>query len=246
VNAGLGLTYGLRVTQNVKMSLVSIEVAMVPHNVVIYRCNKEGRWLLDETGVDGDSGRILSNLTDTGFAPLSLNSSHGAHDCSERSIVIDEHKLMLYPRSATPSTGLIGTLHNNQVADMVPWENDHVPTCILADREYRDTYTGFICAGHTSHSTEAGRMRRVTCDTKVRIMSDQTPSDIRDMKERCERHGSGGEWRLFCLGKWTYISDLALASVVSFHRIARLAGSYRACTCPPDTNSALYQFHQAQ
>lgn len=53
--------------------------------------------------------------------PLSANTFHASMEALSDVSAIPYERFMLVPRGAIPSTGLIGTLHNNQVIDMCPW-----------------------------------------------------------------------------------------------------------------------------
>lgn len=175
--------------------------------------------------VDEQGSKVLSVVEKTGMVPLSVNSVHGAMEVESLELAIDGAPLMMYPRDAIPSTGLIGTLHNNQSVDMVPWDNDKVP--MVKDREYRDDYVGFICAGHTSHSTEAGRMRRLTSECTVRIFTSYSARSLTYLRAAVKTsNASCGDWTLFCLGLWTRTEEGVIKKLCARHRRARLAGDY--------------------
>lgn len=41
----------------------------------------------------------------------------------------------------------------------------------MEKRTFKDDMIGFLCAGHTSHSQDAGRARRLCSDTRIRVLS---------------------------------------------------------------------------
>jgi len=59
------------------------------------------------------------------------------------------------PEETTAGPGIYGTLHNNQQIDLA-----QEPDSKNIDEEARNRdldIPGFLCGGHTAHSTEAGR-----------------------------------------------------------------------------------------
>ncbi|KAF8531152.1 hypothetical protein JB92DRAFT_2825296 [Gautieria morchelliformis] len=100
--------------------------------------------------------------------------------------------------SAVSAVGrsLLGTLSNNQTVDMCPGE---APGVIDHERRaQRNDADGFLCAGHTTHSTEAMRVRRVTDRCRVRVLSRDT---LGSLTQTCKRvKTTRGTWTVFCLG----------------------------------------------
>ncbi|PLW39404.1 hypothetical protein PCANC_14865 [Puccinia coronata f. sp. avenae] len=80
-----------------------------------------------------------------------------AHACEEESNGRHNGLNQVYPlpEETTAGNGLLGTIHNNTAVDMASWEPDNEPD--LDARTYDVTNLGFICAAHTSHSTDAAQ-----------------------------------------------------------------------------------------
>jgi hypothetical protein len=67
-------------------------------------------------------------------------------------------------------------LHNNTSVDMAPWEDEKTPD--KSARTYDIRNLGFICAGHTSHSVDAGKIARFCCDVRIRGIDTGTIADL--------------------------------------------------------------------
>ncbi len=180
------------------------------------------------------SSRVLNDVASLP-SPLSLNTVHAAMEAAKypRDACFD--KLFLFPHNATPGNGLYGTLADNQAVDMCPAEGDD--EIDRGAREYSDDYVGFICAGHTSHSTEAGRVRRVSSNCRVRILS----HSVVDWFERLanltgEGLGQKHSWTVFCMGKYCRATEDQFLSLVKFRRASSLAGDVSASLHIDSTN----------
>ena len=105
-------------------------------------------------------------------------------------------------------------------------ESDDVPD--MNAREYKLNYIGFICSGHTSHSTEAGRVRRVTADIRIRVISSETSDVLRGFSlDNIGDINSVHTWTLFCMGIFCQITQGQLVELCTVHRLHSLLGSCR-------------------
>lgn len=170
---------------------------------------------------------ILNKVRYSLGSPLSASITHAAMETDHYRTEVSYNKIFLYPHNAAISIGLIGSLHDNQCIDMSPGEESKVAN--MDNRSYKiDEYIGFICAGHTSHSAEAGRVRRVACSVKVRILSEDTLmqleaiiNDISSRDHKAESHLSE-KWTVFCMGIYCDITYAELVLLCYHHRLISL------------------------
>ncbi|GKT67459.1 hypothetical protein ColTof4_14385 [Colletotrichum tofieldiae] len=118
--------------------------------------------------------------------------------------------------------GLYGTLHNNQLIDMAPLEKDKEPD--MAARSFDPSFTGFICLSHTSHTHDAGRVRRVICDTRVRILTERTVEQLLSMSLRTSVEVGEREWVLFIMGYYSRVDMVCINRLAVFHRLCAVSG----------------------
>lgn len=161
---------------------------------------------------------ILDMVTEANMVPLSVSIIHAAMEAQHYTNMCGYGDLFKFPHGAAPSAGLIGSLHDNECVDMSPGDDKNNPD--VNARLYRDEYRGFICAGHTSHSTEAGRIRRVTCDTRVRVLSQETIIDLQNLAESLThaKRSTSAPWTLFCMGQYTEITTSEFKQIISYHK----------------------------
>ncbi|KAF2861616.1 hypothetical protein K470DRAFT_256745 [Piedraia hortae CBS 480.64] len=171
------------------------------------------------TAVVGDDGEIYMQET---LATLGI-----VRMFNQTQMTRERHHVSHISHGAAPSAGLIGSLHDNECIDMCPGDNKDVPD--LAARSFLKGYRGFICAGHTSHSTEAGRVRRVTCDVRVRLLSQHTIDDLLDVTVALRNisRGTDTDWTVFCMG---YHARITRAEITCLERLRDSASIRRPCT----------------
>jgi RNA polymerase Rpb2, domain 6 len=185
--------------------------------------SNDGRWICGDNIVQNRDINILNMLSVSYGVPLSANISHAAMEADHYGSSIYS-KIFLYPHNAAPSTGLIGSLHDNQCIDMSPGEQNKQPNIEL--RSFKPEYIGYICAGHTSHSTEAGRVRRVACSVRVRILTPHTIEELRTLLDsRTDTVNTRADrWTLFCMGIYCTISADEFKNICRNYRRLSLAG----------------------
>ena len=188
-----------------------------------YELDKElNTWLGDAGALPQDTSTVLDQVSSLPILPLSVSTSHAAMEAARYSHGCDYDTKFMFPHNAVPSHGIIGTLHDTQVVDMCPGEVQHVPD--HSRRQYADEYIGYLCAGHTSHSSEAGRIRRVTSDIRVRVINDSTLERLSEVAEIVDTHHLDLEWTLFCMGKHSRISTACVDNICKFRRTLALGG----------------------
>ena len=180
-----------------------------------------GAWMEGANYVLEEDSKVLSLLSKSHGMPLSANITHAAMEANHFRDSVGYKDIYLYPHNAAISVGLIGQLHDNQCIDMSPNEMEKNPN--LDARAYIDEFIGYICAGHTSHSGEAGRVRRVACDVSIRLL---TRSNVEKFVSVCSsiEQDNGDHWILFCMGVYCYISNNELLVLCRRHRLLSLAG----------------------
>lgn len=135
-----------------------------PTNVQEYIRTSDGSWRIRGTAYPCENSQTIETFNGAMMSPLSAHSVHAFLEAELSSALSCYRALFEYPKSNVPATGLIGTLHNNQVIDMSPHEPDGQPNS--REREYRSHYLGILCAGHTAHSTEALGGKDQTCNMR--------------------------------------------------------------------------------
>lgn len=127
------------------------------------------------------------------YNPISVHSAQAyVESCDKRG---RENSLYTFPGQSTIVTGPHGGLHDNQALEM-GFEEDE-DTKDLEKRTYNPDHVGFICAGHTDHSGNAGKSRRITSYTRVRIPSRNTLDLFVDIADSVV---GGGDWIVYCMG----------------------------------------------
>lgn len=106
------------------------------------------------------------------------------------------------PSQSTVVTGPHGGLHNNTSVEMGFEEPEGIKDPVK--RTYDRKYIGFLCAGHTAHSSDAGKSRRVCSYTRVRVISRDI---LRKLKSDCASISSIGKWIVYCMGS-TFKTDV--------------------------------------
>jgi hypothetical protein len=150
----------------------------------------------------------VSNLQ--AIAPYLPHSVHTAQAYIESSDKRGRDKsLYTLPKQSTVVTGILGGLHNNTALEMGFFEKEG--TTDPEKRTYDMKYIGFICAGHTSHSSDAGKSRRVASYTRVRVLWEcildclleteivSTPTD---------------DWIIYCMGITCNANELSVWNIV--------------------------------
>lgn len=188
-----------------------------------YNVLHDGRWGSIHVAISRDEHEVLDLLLSVCATPVSASIVHAAMESSHYTDNVGYSELFKFPHNASPSAGLIGTLHDNQCIDMNAGEDSKVPNVIK--REYLEDYLGFICAGHTSHSSEAGRIRRVTCDTRVRVLSSDTVDAIDDLQNFLVEYNSAVRtWTIFCMGYYSSASESEVLSIAARHKLKSYSG----------------------
>lgn len=170
--------------------------------------------------IEPDHANVMEFVSSQEHQPLVVSTIHAALEVDRvkyRSVYSD---LYVYPRTTAPSAGIFGTDHNNSFIDMSPYERDKEPD--REAREYKSQYIGYICPGHTSHSYEAGKSRRVAKKVKVRLLNSNTLATLRGMLIRLEDDVAPKSWKLLCLGQFAYISEKSVRELSVFFKLSSL------------------------
>lgn len=115
----------------------------------------------------------------------------------------DDHVFKI-PSQSTLMTGILGGINNNTTVEMGFDEPDGVKN--EHKRAYTHDMVGFICCGHTAHSEDAGKSRRMTSFTRVRVISHGVLANT--FSAQCGNISSSGIWYVYCMGS-TFSTDLS-------------------------------------
>lgn len=199
----------LQSRENSVRSLEAIGGFWYDPNYVTYVRDAGGIWASDSAPLGAVDSGVL-DLLSTSSMPLACYSGYA---CDEESNTRHNTVNVVYPlpEETTAYTGLLGTLHNNTAIDMAPWEPDNEPD--LDARTYDTATLGFVCAAHTSHSTDAGRVGRLCTHTRVRLggvsVQDQyiaIGEELRRQLPAGTRFGDRTEYLVFVCGYYVYCS----------------------------------------
>ncbi|KNZ57681.1 DNA-directed RNA polymerase, partial [Puccinia sorghi] len=162
---------------------------------------------------------------------------YSGYACDEESNTTHNNINWVYPlpEETTAGTGLLGTIHNNTAIDMAPWELDNEPE--LEAGTYNTTSLGFICAAHTSHSTDVGRVGRLCTGATVRV-SDALVQDqyVHLAESLCNRtfkskHSDNRvRYLVFVCGYYAYFTE-AETEALCTEVVDRSEGRKKAITC---------------
>jgi hypothetical protein len=188
------------------------------HNLDL--CKKQDNlWYVNDDIVDDYFNILLNKLSNLNYVPMSAHTTHAYLETQNVNLHTPMVDIYMLPRNATPSTGLLGTLHNNQLIDMAPNELPSEPS--KRDRSFFDEYAGFICASHTSHSTDAGRVRRVTCGISIRLISNQMLESISAMSDVITISNESDSWTIYCMGHVVHVTEDTITKLSEQHAYDR-------------------------
>lgn len=201
----------------------------VPYGTVKYTFTgeKDSEWSQGRNYATKEELHVLRLLYKSHPAPLSGNITHAAMEANHHESDEIYKDMFLYPHNAAMSVGLIGSLADNQCIDMSPGEEAKQPN--RERRQYEPDMIGFICSGHTSHSGEAGRVRRVTCDTAVRILTQDTVDILRGLLRNntlVTASSNDLSWTIFCMGIYCKVSSSQVEALCMEHRRLSYRNTY--------------------
>jgi len=114
-------------------------------------------------------------------------------EASERS---KDQALYPIPSQSTLMTGILGGINNNVSINMGFEEPEG--TYNMEMRTFKDDMLGFLCAGHTSHSQDAGKSRRLCSYTRIKVLSKDALWSLVDKHNTLIRGDKG--WLIYCMG----------------------------------------------
>lgn len=199
--------------------------------MVHYKRTHIGNWECLGTRAEPDAVYVLDRICNTS-APLTLYTTHATEE-ERLAIRTKDNRVYTAPEETTAVTGLLGTLHNNTAVDMAPWEAENEPD--IEARTYDVTNLGFVCAGHTSHSTDAGRVGRLCKDAVVRMTSECTLDQYELMCDFASNSAYASpsdakDYLVFCMGLYITCTFRTATSVQ--RKIKELSFRNRNCiTC---------------
>jgi hypothetical protein len=119
---------------------------------------------LGYSDITGELARVARHMC---RSPLSVYTLDAISDIQRYSS--GDYHCIAYskPSTVTISTGLIGVLHMNTLVNMNLDDDINRPDMAL--RDVTEEQMGFLCMGHTSHSEEAGSVRRLSRCVEIRL-----------------------------------------------------------------------------
>lgn len=105
------------------------------------------------------------------------------------------------PSQSTVVTGIHGSLHNNTSLEMGFEEEEGTKDPVK--RTYDTSLMGYVCAGHTAHSSDAGKSRRLCSFTRVRVLH---PTILDVVLGVDTSRADTKDWILYCMGITCHIS----------------------------------------
>jgi hypothetical protein len=177
-----------------------------------YIQDSTGTWSTDTATLDAKLSSAMTMLSASFPDPLSAHTQHAFYESEDSKDFIQKLKVFVQPEETTAGPGIFGTLHNNEQIDLAQ-EPDS--SNIDMEARYRDVdIPGFLCAGHTAHSTEAGRVRRVCCDVSVRVLNNKLLQNVYDACDKANQYNVGKkQWLLFCMGKMIYCTTRCILAL---------------------------------
>lgn len=192
-----------------------------PPGVVKSKRTGAGTWSVSGQELDEGTSKVVDKVQRCKFKPLSVSTVHAALESDKVSNEETFRDFYPFPRTTVPSTSLFGTSHNNSFVDMSPVEKEKEPD--VKQRQFEDDHVGFICACHTSHSYEAGRSRRVTTDTSVRLLNYNTYASLEGAASRDSGSSTETDWLLWCSGQYCYTSLDTVNQLCIYHRLKSIS-----------------------
>lgn len=178
-----------------------------------YTTNDNINWSSEKGKLQQSIGSAMSLIAVSFPPPLSVHSIHAWLECQDVKGHTISSTIFKQPQETTSVAGLLGTLHNCQTVDMAQEADDEH---INKSKRYEDAddFEGFICSGHTSHSTEAGRVRKTCSNVHVRVMSDAMLTTTFECMSKVSHLNMGlKSWVLYCMGKMLKCTSLFLLSL---------------------------------
>jgi hypothetical protein len=168
------------------------------------------------------------------YQPISIHPIHAHSESVDK--YNKDSALFKMPSISTIVTGPFGGYHNNTSLEMGFEEKEG--TKDLAMRTYDRKYLAFFCCGYTSHSSDAGKTRRLCSFTRIRVSS-QTP--LWPLTNHLDDISTNGDWIIYCMGSTVNVDRESVIKVIKylnegsihyFNTQFALSGR-QACPAPP-------------
>ena len=174
-----------------------------------------GNWIYRNEELDSKLSTMMDIVSVSFPSPLSAHTHHAWLESEDAKDVFKASLTFKQPEETTAVPGLLGTLQNNQLIDLAQEDSGEN---INAELRYQNLdIPGFLCAGHTAHSTEAGRVRRVCDKVGVRILNSKLIAQLEKGCQLADGHNKDKkEWLLWCMGKATYCSTDSILVLRNF------------------------------
>ncbi len=137
--------------------------------------------------------QVLRSQADTLYSPLCAHTAQAWVESVDKRGKNDT--IYGLPSQSTTVTGVYGGLHNNAGIEMGFDEPEGMRD--MERRKYNKLYLGFLCAGHTAHSHDAGKSRRLASYTRVRVASSHP---LWPLEDSIGLVPCTGAWVVYCMG----------------------------------------------
>jgi hypothetical protein len=143
------------------------------------------------------------------YQPISVHPIHAHSESVDK--YNKDSALFKMPSISTIVTGPFGGYHNNTSVEMGFEEKEGTKDLVM--RTYDRKHLGFFCCGYTSHSSDAGKTRRLCSFTRIRVSS-QTPlwpitDHLKDISEE-------GDWTIYCMGSTVNVSKGSIEKMIRY------------------------------
>jgi len=142
--------------------------------------------------------RVMNSQYKNPYCPISVHPIQAYIESSEKRGT--DSSIYKLSSQSTVVPGMWGGFHNNNSVEMGFDEPEGTKNVAL--RAYDEKYKGFLSAGFTPHSADAGKTRRVCNYTRVRVVSERPLWSIENITVN-----NDGPWIVYCMGS-TFSTDL--------------------------------------
>lgn len=146
------------------------------------------------------------------YQPISVHPIHAHSESVDK--YNKDSALFKMPSISTVVTNSFGGYHNNLSVEMGFEEKEG--TKDVVKRTYDKKYLGFLCCGYTSHSSDAGKTRRLCAFTRIRVSS-KTP--LWPIADHINEIPDKGDWLIYCMGLTMSTTEKGITTIIKYFNI---------------------------
>lgn len=178
--------------------------------------SEDGTWKYAGSALNDDISSCIDVVSESFTCPLSMHTIHAWLESTDDKGITKVMNTFVQPQETTAVPGVFGTIHNCQIVDLATEKDGEYPNMEARD-SYVDGYDCFLGVMHTSHSTEAGRVRKVANYTEVRILTSRLVATLATGIRISSVHNNGPlQWLLYCMGYFLKCTTKFLSSLRDF------------------------------